>query len=1025
MSVLLHIVPLFVVVLGVVACGFVLCADSSERVSVNFNYGWRFRFGHAPDGQEGPSPCGFEPISSKPLVCNGINNNPNRFAIGDCAEACCYNPDCYLWTIVGKTCWHGGKNASCVENEKGRAYDGTGVRTSVSPIRTDYEFAKADVNDTTWDIVDAPHDFLITNSYFSPLANMKHGHIMRNVSWYTKHFHLPEEFSGSNVYIHFEGIFHVAQIWVNGEYQMMHTSGYTGFTLRLDNITSIVYGQDKENIINIRADATFGSGHWYEGGGIYRPVHLVSVPKQAHIVHDGLFVECESDGTTVSASVELESFNSDADVPLVLEYVVREQGVDDIVASGTQNVTVTPKSGTKIQKITLTPSQSPLQTWGIETPNMYNVTVYVTDPNNGNTVYDSVSATVGFRRTMWSGQTGFHMNGRHIKFRGFSNHNSFAGVGVAMAPRLNLFRVQSLRALGGNIWRMSHNPYVPHLYNLLNNLGVLVWDENRDYGLEYIPEMHDMVKRDRNHPSIVVWGFCNEVECNQATNATGLGYRKAAKSLDPTRPTAANDFTYGIDVQGWSHANANKFIQSHEKKPDQPLVLSECCSCQSQRIGDRSVGTCEENQNSPGLLPYVTGSLGVWTLMDYFGEPAGSWPFVSCSYGQFDLAGFPKPHAYWYHVNWLAMFNPLNSTGRPALAAVNVSRVLSSASSIVSSATLNKDLTVHTITNSMTSELFVNDVSVGSQSNTSGVDTTWSFAPPAPTHNCTCDLPIVANVQCRGLSSADANTAEKCKTLCCADPYCSIWQFLGSQKEACWIGTYDASKCYNGTSGPWIGEATLNRNCVVPFNNITVVGRTGGEVDSSHTIYYPSMNSTTYQLSMNVDVPSPATGTGPMLAFDGLDTALIAVSLVDNSGVLVASSSPLNVTFFIISGPGRITGSGNGNPKSLQLPYVNTKELYGGMARVSVQVTHDCISAHRELSSQIDVDGGHRTSLSCEGFGSDPVPIVVGVSVAGFPHLSSNVTVLATTDISHTVSQFVQTDEAHHPSYTYLKDFQG
>ena len=199
----------------------------------------------------------------------------------------------------------------------------------------------------------------------------------------------------------------------------------------------------------------------------------------------------------------------------------------------------------------------------------------------------------------------------------------------------------------------------------LDSLGLLVWDENRDYGAKYkkgayVRAMERMVKSHRNFPSIAIWSFCNEYECQQNDpEYSASKYREAAKCLDG-RPVTANDATYGaplaLDVQGFSHSKNNTFAAFHKQYPEQPLVLSECCSCMSQR-SDRYLPECIAQENSPGLLPYVSGSLGVWTLFDYFGEPAGtgthSWPQVSSSFGQLDIAGFPKSTAYWYAANWL------------------------------------------------------------------------------------------------------------------------------------------------------------------------------------------------------------------------------------------------------------------------------------------------------------------------------------------------------------------------------------
>jgi len=142
----------------------------------------------------------------------------------------------------------------------------------------------------------------------------------------------------------------------------------------------------------------------------------------------------------------------------------------------------------------------------------------------------------------------------------------------------------------------------------------------------------------------------------QSTNYTGLAFRKQALGVDYSRPLAANGNTNGIDVQGHSHSGNATFQSFHKKNPSVPQVLSECCSCTTQRAGgknDRKLATCEPDQNSPGLLPYVTGSLGVWTLFDYFGEPA-SRDQQSSSFGQLGIAGFPKPHIWWYYANWAA-----------------------------------------------------------------------------------------------------------------------------------------------------------------------------------------------------------------------------------------------------------------------------------------------------------------------------------------------------------------------------------
>lgn len=418
----------------------------------------------------------------------------------------------------------------------------------------------------------------------------------------------------------------------------------------------------------------------------------------------------------------------------------------------------------RIVQVTLhAPTVAP---WSVQAPHMYSMQVRLLDGEQQ--VRDNVTQSCGFRSTRWDADHGFFLNGKHTQFRGFSHHNSFAGFGVAIPDRINLFRVQASKALGGSMWRMSHNPYTPALYELLSSAGVLSWDENRDYGLEYVQEMHDMVKRDRNSPSVVVWSFCNEYECGQITNLTGLAFRAAAKALDPQRPTADNSNgagTGGLDVQGFSHAGSDQFETFHQQNPGIPTVLSECCSCSTQRYMREEASACMEQQNSPGLLPFVTGSLGVWTLMDYYGEP-GSWPSVSSSYGNFDLAGFPKPHAYWYAVNWLGLVS-VTDYARPALPPYPVTRILDLPELVQGQ--------VAGITSAAAAEVFVNGRSLGRQISPQAAGQTGALLWTVGAGNCS--FPInLSGVQCHDLHAAKtAGNPEQCQDACCQQEVCRIW----------------------------------------------------------------------------------------------------------------------------------------------------------------------------------------------------------------------------------------------------------
>ena len=165
---------------------------------------------------------------------------------------------------------------------------------------------------------------------------------------------------------------------------------------------------------------------------------------------------------------------------------------------------------------------------------------------------------------------------------------------MAVPDRINLFRGQMMRAVGANSWRMSHNPPLPMMLDILDHLGILVWDENREFGENplWVQNQRDMVRRDRNHPSVMIWSFCNEAGCtNGNANNAPVEFTAASKQEDPFQPVSANmfaltsgqGFSKAIDVQGFSHQHGTAFDQYHQKFPQQPLIGSECCSCNTQR----------------------------------------------------------------------------------------------------------------------------------------------------------------------------------------------------------------------------------------------------------------------------------------------------------------------------------------------------------------------------------------------------------------------------------------------------------
>jgi len=509
--------------------------------------------------------------------------------------------------------------------------------------------------------------------------------------------------------------------------------------------------------------------------------------------------------------------------------------------------------------------------------------------------------------------------------------------------------------------------------------------------LEYASEMHDMVKRDRNAPSIVIWSFCNEYECNQPNNLTGIAFRHAAKAMDPTRPVGANGNTYALDVQGFSHKDSQYFENFHKQNPDVPLVLSECCSCTSQRSDtERNLPTCIRQQNSPGLLSFMTGSLGVWTLVDYYGE-GHAWPHRSCSYGQFDLAAFPKPHAYWYRTNWLALMGE-DTPGRPPLDSLHVARILS--------LPMSGSATIHTVASTEHQELIVDGQSLGKQSVTAGHDTQWNV----PSHGPQCHFPVdLSDVQCHGLKDiSSAKDAKACEMSCCKDNNCRVWQY--SKEKGCWTGT-SAQNCVPEAS--WVGAGAQQG-----FQNATLHALDDkGHVVASHTFVG---GTAVHGIQLIVDVPSPSTGTGSALVLDGSDVAMIRAQVVDKNGTVV-HHVPTNITFEVVQGPGEVVGTGNGNPTNLQRAVDPTVVTSKGVARGFVQVTQDCMSEHRGTILEVDVEKTGRVKVGKCSL----TPISVRARGGGFT--SNTIQIKVSDDPDMNAYGIAKIDP--HSNFTYLDSF--
>lgn len=524
---------------------------------------------------------------------------------------------------------------------------------------------------------------------------------------YRKHFTLPTEWRGDRVALRFEGVYKSAEVWINGHIIKSYggsaglggwsAEAYTEFEVRLDNLTSLTYGNGaKPNVIAIYVNGQPGNEHWYTGAGLYRSVHLIHsnllhidplssfFPAKVSASDDILEAKTLASLATVRSQVGLINDNNDT---LSVNVVVRVlDAADKLMGSAPRTVADVSANDDVVVRLPAITITTPCL-WGIQTPYLYTVVSDIVDAGTG-AVLDSINTTLGFRSIRWDYDKGFFLNGDNVKLRGFCHHDSFTGVGMAMPDRVWLLRAQQSRGVGANAWRMSHNNYREIVYSLADAMGTVVWDENRDLREMGVAAMDKMVRSHRNHASVAVWSLCNEGECDFGTNKTDhrrltnntvySQFRNLTKKLDPYLAVSANMFAeYGpgtltdfLDLQGLSHPPMFEITGSHASNlpTRRPQITSECCSCQSQRGED--IGTASQHYvplpnatvsqrqfsgfnadclqdtvNRSDSLPYVSG-LFIWTLGDYLGEPAPlGWPHVSSSFGAVDLAGFAKAGA--------------------------------------------------------------------------------------------------------------------------------------------------------------------------------------------------------------------------------------------------------------------------------------------------------------------------------------------------------------------------------------------
>ncbi len=535
-------------------------------------------------------------------------------------------------------------------------------------------------DDSKWEEVRVPHDWVTTLPY-AQKASHSHGYKTvgykypeTSVGWYRKIIHVEKEDLGKQISLQFDGIFRNARVWFNGFYMGTEPSGYA--TQVYDVTEYVNYGGD--NLICVRADATLEEGWFYEGAGIYRDAWLVKTGKVS-VAPFGTFVYADLKAPYDQATIHVETeVNNHSLTTLQCEVSHRLLDADgkEVAKSAPTTLTLKAKQTLNAQLSTLNLNRPHL--WSTTDPYLYQVETTI--KVNGQ-VTDVYTTTTGFREVAFDADKGFLLNGKPMELKGVNMHQDHAGVGAAIPDALQAWRIQQLKKFGCNAYRASHNPMTPALLDICDREGILVIDENRLTGIntEHLRLLENMIKRDRNHPSIILWSDGNEewgMENTIQGTRIAAAMREYTKLLDPTRhSTIANaggsEMIKGLDVIGFNYILQNDVDNRKKNNPTWKIVGTEettGCGTRGVYFNDPKVpghmhsmnlsadkdGT--ENRIERGWQFYAdrpwAAGLFYWTGFDYRGEPNPlEYPAHDSEFGILDYCGFWKDEA-WYLKSW-------------------------------------------------------------------------------------------------------------------------------------------------------------------------------------------------------------------------------------------------------------------------------------------------------------------------------------------------------------------------------------
>lgn len=528
----------------------------------------------------------------------------------------------------------------------------------VTPLAEDWRVLVGDpegaetlgLDDSRWAKVSVPHDWAIAGPFdVKARAGGAGGFLPTGVAWYRRVLDAKPT-PGRRVFVELDGVMERSGVWINGHHLGHRPSGYV--SLRYD-VTDFLRA-DGRNVLAVRADTSFApSSRWYAGSGVYGKVRLIETG-DVHVEQGGAFVSTPAIGKDqATARVQVDVTNSGAKASSAgLEIVVSDPDGKVVARQSVPPVTI------DVARTETLSAELPIpapRLWGLDSPNLYRASIRVIGADGQ--ASDSEVVPFGIRTAKFEADTGFWLNGRNIKLKGVALHADGGAVGAAVPLAVWRQRFTALKALGVNAIRTAHNPPSPDFLDLADRMGFVVMDElfdqwnvaktPGDYHL-FFSDWHkrdarDMLRRDRNHPSVVLWSAGNEIH----DTAYPVQAKAALHSLldvmhaaDPTRPVTqalfrpnvtgdyANGLADMLDVVGQNYREG-ELTAAHEAKPTRKIIGTENSHARGSWIAVRD------------YAPYA--GMFLWTGVDYLGESDRSgWPNIGNPAGLLDRTGALK-----------------------------------------------------------------------------------------------------------------------------------------------------------------------------------------------------------------------------------------------------------------------------------------------------------------------------------------------------------------------------------------------